>query len=318
MKSYGWATAGPMIDSTTNPNKTTRTTREIPYSPRNTRQRLSLRRKRAQEQRLEEQPASPILEEEETKKPKLLHKEDSSTSCSSSSCEGESITSETTIHPLQIVAILGRTSTNISSSKNNNKNMPPSPSKKPKRNVKKNVEKENNNNKSSSTKSVSFKCNKKGQIKTRVRTIAPYKRPHDVWWSEDEMDSFRRKVREQVKEFENEHDYLWALATLYQSHRPHIMERDLERASQIFLAHHSVARGMETYISETAYGHVDHHQQQIIASTSNNKNNNKKKQPMNPSLLRRESRASSKASRMFAVAMAELDAQEAAVAYACQ
>eukprot|EP00523_Entomoneis_sp_CCMP467_P013210 CAMPEP_0168790522 /NCGR_PEP_ID=MMETSP0725-20121227/13455_1 /TAXON_ID=265536 /ORGANISM="Amphiprora sp., Strain CCMP467" /LENGTH=278 /DNA_ID=CAMNT_0008840953 /DNA_START=20 /DNA_END=852 /DNA_ORIENTATION=+ len=152
-------------------------------------------------------------------------------------------------------------------------------------------------------KAVTFKCNKKGKIKPKVKLYERHN-PLDAWWTDCELASFRESCIRVVESFQQEEDYLNALEVLYKAHLPVTSESSIDEASHL-LAEHAAARGLEMHIGSIASPIMQKHQCTIAELADD--------LSVGAATLRKQSRVISKPSRVFATAMAEFDAQEAAV-----
>eukprot|EP00522_Entomoneis_paludosa_P006827 CAMPEP_0172439836 /NCGR_PEP_ID=MMETSP1065-20121228/702_1 /TAXON_ID=265537 /ORGANISM="Amphiprora paludosa, Strain CCMP125" /LENGTH=368 /DNA_ID=CAMNT_0013188585 /DNA_START=219 /DNA_END=1325 /DNA_ORIENTATION=- len=160
-------------------------------------------------------------------------------------------------------------------------------------------------------KHVRFKVSKKsGKIRRKVEKFEKCDAA-DVWWNHEEMLSFRQDCIAVVEDYQQNPDYMFALAILYQySQEPQlVMDDDIQKAST-FMATRGLgaaARGLEMHIGQVADAYVAEHAASVVqlslqvSSTS--------------SQIRKQSRIISKASQEFAYAMGEFDAQEASNAY---
>lgn len=159
-------------------------------------------------------------------------------------------------------------------------------------------------------KAVSFKLSKKGSVKKEVCEFQRYSSDEiaDVFFTAEELRSFRQDCLRVVGFFKKQRDYQGALQVLSQSHKSSVSQDQVEEACRLLLKH-DAARGLEMHISETASSDVETYQYLLLEAAFNPK--------ATSSSLRKESKPMTKASRHFATVLAEYDAQEAAVAHAC-
>mmetsp|Transcript_1844 Transcript_1844/g.3828 ORF Transcript_1844/g.3828 Transcript_1844/m.3828 type:complete len:260 (-) Transcript_1844:52-831(-) len=161
-------------------------------------------------------------------------------------------------------------------------------------------------------KSVSF-----GEINNSVHEFERVSCPQDVWWTDEESNLFRHNAMQVVVSIHENEEYLWALNVMtkqgtkkqqqqqQQQHAPTTGEVD--EATHI-LVQHPEARGLEgTLRGAMGCRHVHDHADAVFQEAYESE--------MDAAAIRKQSRAASKACRIFAATMADFDAQEAAVVH---
>ena len=158
---------------------------------------------------------------------------------------------------------------------------------------------------SKSKKSVSFKLNKKGDIKTKVKEFEKCE-PEGVWWTSQELASFRQSCIGAVKAFEHEKGYVQALVYLYSlAHHDESSEeaqsvRHLKKRAMMQMArYYDDVRGLEMHIHPTASHEKEEYYYQMVDMAH--------EPGMTASCLKKASKHCTKGQKTFAGFLAELD-----------
>jgi hypothetical protein len=157
---------------------------------------------------------------------------------------------------------------------------------------------------------VSFACNSDGDVKCLVKEFHREFRTTDcqeLWWTEEEMLLIRQEYKNIVRFLRQDQEYLWALKIMYSANNGNVSDHDIEGACQI-LAESAEARGLERKVASISRELLNEHRHATLAASNLS---------TNASIARRRSRMLSRLGGEFASALAEFDAQEAAVVYFC-
>ena len=148
-------------------------------------------------------------------------------------------------------------------------------------------------------KSVSFKVGKKGKIKPQIHEVCKFD-AEGVWWTPEELQSFRRECVELVGYYQEQKHYVQALNYLYKSSQDAKgYSSKLQNKAFLKMLAYDGARGMECHIHETASCLQDEYMIQMVDIAS--------EPGMTPATLRRASRPITRAAARMARVMARYD-----------